>query len=103
MRPPAAARSRIEVPTNIAELVGNTPLVRFKRLEGELDVELIGKLEGYNPAGSVKDRADVRQHWDRARVRVRGEGLPADHHASTGHEPRARGLDAPVRRRGDRD
>jgi cysteine synthase A len=56
---PAVARSQVAVPTNIADIVGNTPMVRFGRLEGELDVELIGKLEAYNPAGSVKDRIGV--------------------------------------------
>jgi cysteine synthase len=59
MRPPATAGSQIEIPTNIADLVGNTPMVRFKRLEADLDIELIGKLEGYNPAGSVKDRIGI--------------------------------------------
>jgi cysteine synthase len=34
-------------------------MVRLSRLEGDLDVELIGKLEAYNPAGSVKDRIGV--------------------------------------------
>src|SRR5688572_6686451 len=34
-------------------------MVRFGRLEGDLEVELIGKLEAYNPAGSVKDRIGV--------------------------------------------
>jgi cysteine synthase A len=53
------ARPDLAIPSNLAELVGGTPMVRFKRLEGELDVELIGKLEAYNPAGSVKDRIGV--------------------------------------------
>jgi cysteine synthase len=52
-------RTRIEIPVNVAELVGRTPMVRLSRLEGDLDVELIGKLEAYNPAGSVKDRIGV--------------------------------------------
>ena len=34
-------------------------MVRFKKLEGDLDVEIVGKLEAYNPAGSVKDRIGV--------------------------------------------
>jgi cysteine synthase len=34
-------------------------MVRFARIEGDLDIELIGKLEAYNPAGSVKDRIGV--------------------------------------------
>ena len=43
---------------NVTELIGNTPLVRLNRLEKEYgaDAEIIGKLEYFNPAGSVKDR-----------------------------------------------
>jgi len=36
--------------------VGNTPLVRLARLAGETSNVVLGKLEGNNPAGSVKDR-----------------------------------------------
>jgi cysteine synthase len=53
------ARQQLAVPANIADLVGNTPMVRFDRLVGDHDVEVIGKLEAYNPAGSVKDRIGV--------------------------------------------
>ncbi len=48
------------IPINIAELVGNTPMVRLTRMEPEgSDVELYGKLEAANPGGSVKDRIGV--------------------------------------------
>ena len=44
----------------IEDTIGNTPLVRLKRLGGEEAVRrnnvILGKLEGNNPAGSVKDR-----------------------------------------------
>ena len=40
----------------IDSCVGNTPLVRLKRLPGETSNTLLMKLEGNNPAGSVKDR-----------------------------------------------
>ncbi|MGV8843660.1 MAG: cysteine synthase CysM [Pseudomonas sp.] len=40
----------------IADYVGNTPLVRLQRLPGETSNTLLVKLEGNNPAGSVKDR-----------------------------------------------
>src|SRR2546422_5065585 len=53
------ARNRIEIPANLADLVGRTPMVQFRRLTGDLDTEVIGKLEAYNPAGSVKDRIGV--------------------------------------------
>jgi len=52
------------IPINIAELVGETPLVGLPRmLEGtqadENGVELFAKLEAFNPGGSVKDRIGV--------------------------------------------
>jgi cysteine synthase len=53
-----------EIPINIAELVGNTPLVGLPRmLEGtpaaQSGVQLFAKLESFNPGGSVKDRIGV--------------------------------------------
>jgi cysteine synthase A len=52
-----------QIPINIAELVGNTPMVRLTRmLEGpaaDSGAELFAKLEAYNPGGSVKDRIGV--------------------------------------------
>ncbi len=52
------------IPINIAEFVGDTPLVCLPRLlegraAGENGVELYGKLEAFNPGGSVKDRIGV--------------------------------------------
>jgi cysteine synthase A len=41
---------------SIAHVIGNTPLIRLARLSDELGVEVLAKLEGVNPAGSVKDR-----------------------------------------------
>ena len=46
------------VPANIAEHVGRTPMVELTRLAPE-GVRLFGKLEAYNPGGSVKDRIGV--------------------------------------------
>ncbi len=43
------------VPT-LETFIGNTPLVRLQRLPGSSSSLLLGKLEGNNPAGSVKDR-----------------------------------------------
>jgi cysteine synthase B len=40
----------------IEHFVGNTPLVRLQRLPGKTSNIILGKLEGNNPAGSVKDR-----------------------------------------------
>ena len=47
------------IPSNLSELVGGTPMVALTRLAPECGAELIGKLEAYNPAGSVKDRIGV--------------------------------------------
>jgi cysteine synthase A len=47
------------IPDNLADIVGNTPMVRLTRVAPDCDAELIGKLEAYNPAGSVKDRIGV--------------------------------------------
>ncbi|MEZ2746259.1 cysteine synthase CysM [Halopseudomonas bauzanensis] len=44
-----------EFPT-IADCIGNTPLVRLQRMAGETGNTILLKLEGNNPAGSVKDR-----------------------------------------------
>jgi cysteine synthase len=54
-----AGAARVSVPANLADLVGNTPMVSFTRMVGDLDVEVIGKLEAHNPAGSVKDRIGI--------------------------------------------
>lgn len=45
----------MEFPT-LDELVGNTPLVKLQRLAGTAENTVLAKLEGNNPAGSVKDR-----------------------------------------------
>lgn len=41
----------------LLDLVGNTPLVELNRINPNKNVRLLGKLEGDNPGGSVKDRA----------------------------------------------
>lgn len=41
----------------LLELVGNTPLVELNRINPNPNVKILGKLEGNNPGGSVKDRA----------------------------------------------
>ena len=40
----------------IEACIGNTPLVRLQRMPGRTSNTLLAKLEGNNPAGSVKDR-----------------------------------------------
>jgi len=48
-----------EIPSNPADLIGDTPLVRLERIAPDCGAELIAKLEVGNPAGSVKDRIGV--------------------------------------------
>lgn len=47
----------MRVVNNMAELIGQTPMVRLNRLVGPHDAEVFVKLEKFNPSGSVKDRA----------------------------------------------
>ncbi len=46
----------MNVADNVAQLIGRTPLVRLNRVAAGVDAEILAKLEGQNPAGSVKDR-----------------------------------------------
>jgi cysteine synthase B len=59
----------------IESFVGNTPLVRLQRLPGTTSNSILVKLEGNNPAGSVKDRPALSmiQHAEE-----RGEIKPGD-------------------------
>lgn len=59
-------------PLTLADTIGNTPLVQVRRLPGIGDNRLLLKLEGNNPAGSVKDRpaySMIRRAVERGRVR----------------------------------
>ncbi|MBF0271243.1 MAG: cysteine synthase A [Magnetococcales bacterium] len=47
---------RKKIHANITETIGNTPLVRIHRMHGSIPVEILAKLEYFNPMGSVKDR-----------------------------------------------
>lgn len=57
------------------DFVGNTPLVRLKRLPGKTGNVVLGKLEGNNPAGSVKDRPALSMILG---AEARGEIRPGD-------------------------
>lgn len=59
----------------IESCIGNTPLVRLQRLPGQTSNTILAKLEGNNPAGSVKDRpvASMIRH-----AQQRGDIQPGD-------------------------
>jgi cysteine synthase B len=60
---------------SIESCVGNTPLVRLQRLNPNPSNTILGKLEGNNPAGSVKDRPAMNMI---RRAEERGEISPGD-------------------------
>ena len=59
----------------IADYVGNTPLVKLQRLAGDTTNTILLKLEGNNPAGSVKDRPALSMI---VRAESRGDIKPGD-------------------------
>ena len=59
----------------IEACVGNTPLVRLQRLPGDTSNVVLAKLEGTNPAGSVKDRPALSMI---AQAEARGDIRPGD-------------------------
>ncbi|MBK1872813.1 MULTISPECIES: cysteine synthase CysM [Marinobacter] len=59
----------------VEDYVGHTPLVRLQRLPGETSNVILAKLEGNNPAGSVKDRPALGMIQEAER---RGEIQPGD-------------------------
>ena len=63
------------IPSTIDAFVGNTPQVRLQRLPGATDNLLLVKLEGNNPAGSVKDRPALNML---RRAQERGSIKPGD-------------------------
>ena len=60
---------------NIGDFIGNTPLVALQRMQGETSNTILLKLEGNNPAGSVKDRPAYSMI---ARAEARGDIQPGD-------------------------
>lgn len=59
----------------LEQCIGNTPLVKLQRLSQGLNAEIWVKLEGNNPAGSVKDRAALAMIQQ---AELRGEIAPGD-------------------------
>jgi cystathionine beta-synthase len=52
--------SGMETFDSLLDAIGRTPLLRMRRLASDLRCEFLGKLEMFNPGGSVKDRIGVR-------------------------------------------
>ena len=80
----------------IESAVGNTPLVRLQRLPGETSNTILAKLEGNNPAGSVKDRPAL---WMIRGAEARGEIRPGDNliEATSGNTGIALAMAAAIR------
>ena len=97
---------------NFTQAVGNTPLVRLQRFSAETGVELLAKVESFNPLGSIKDRvalamiddaenrgilqpgrdhcrADQRQYRHWPGLCQRQPGIPPDPDHAREHEHRA--------------
>lgn len=60
---------------SIQAQIGNTPLVKLQRLPGETSNTVLAKLEGNNPAGSVKDRPALSMIQQ---AEIRGDIKPGD-------------------------
>ena len=70
----------------LAELIGNTPLVELQHIPVNTGVTIVGKLEGDNPGGSVKDRAAygmIKGALDRGDIK-RGDRLVEATSGNTG-------------------
>src|SRR2546427_9897961 len=71
-RPTSPSAGPLAVPSAL-QLVGNTPLIEIRRTRDGVApaVRILGKLEGFNPGGSVKDRPALKMIEDGlARVRL---------------------------------
>jgi cysteine synthase B len=71
----AASTAASTAHKTLEDFVGNTPLVRLKRMPGNGSNVILAKLEGNNPAGSVKDRPALSMI---ARAEARGTIKPGD-------------------------
>ncbi|KAF2153188.1 cysteine synthase [Myriangium duriaei CBS 260.36] len=79
------------------DAIGNTPLIRMKKLSDETGCEILGKAEFQNPGGSVKDRAAlfvVKDAEDRGLLRPGGtvvEGTAGNTGIGLAHVCRSKG------------
>jgi cysteine synthase A len=49
----------MKIANSITEFIGNTPLLRLKKISKGLDVDLVVKIESFNPLSSIKDRIGI--------------------------------------------
>jgi len=75
MAQPATGRRNDTMDKYLEDFVGNTPLVRLKRMNAGEGNIILAKLEGDNPAGSVKDRPALSMI---RRAEARGDIKPGD-------------------------
>src|SRR5690606_4689557 len=73
--PAAGLPEKMSMYNTLENFVGNTPLVQLKRLPGKTSNTLLVKLEGNNPAGSVKDRPALSMI---SHAEARGDIKPGD-------------------------
>ena len=83
---------------SITDTIGDTPIVRLRRLAKEKDVkaELLAKLEFFNPIASVKDRIGV---CDDRRARGAGQARARARRASSSRPPATPASRSPSSRR----
>ena len=72
--PSSSVQSFADFPT-VADFVGHTPLVRLQRMAAHTQSTVLLKLEGNNPAGSVKDRPALNMI---VQAELRGDIKPGD-------------------------
>ncbi len=74
------------VADSVLDLIGNTPLVRIRRLTEENHATILAKLEMFNPSGSVKDRLVkyIVEDAERAGILKRGSVIVEATSGNTG-------------------
>jgi len=74
-QPIDVSKTRDPETRRLEDFVGNTPLVELQRMPGDTSNRILAKLEGNNPAGSVKDRPALNMI---IKAEERGEIKPGD-------------------------
>src|SRR5712675_3053219 len=54
-----AERTRGRIYDDITQTIGNTPLIKLRRVVGDANATVVAKMENFNPLWSVKDRIGV--------------------------------------------